>query len=131
MITYVGSANARPTATNSISQWADPSKQATPEEWPTTLEPLAATLRNYVSSTLKSFSDAGVDLALVSLGNEIRHGLLWPYGFNGFNRLMIPKTRLQGLTVKDLDKYLVFQGITDFIYRILKSNHKKNNMLLS
>ncbi|KAK5133553.1 hypothetical protein LTR08_007592 [Meristemomyces frigidus] len=60
--------------------WADPSKQATPEEWPTTLQPLAATLRHYVSSTLKSFSDAGVDLAMVSLGNEIRHGMLWPLG---------------------------------------------------
>ena len=50
-------------------------------EWPTTLQPLASTLRNYVSSTLKSFSDAGVDLAMVSLGNEIRHGMLWPYGY--------------------------------------------------
>ncbi|KAK4540453.1 hypothetical protein LTR36_009199 [Oleoguttula mirabilis] len=61
--------------------WADPSKQATPEEWPTTLKPLASTLRNYVSSTLKSFKEAGVDLSIVSLGNEIRHGMLWPYGY--------------------------------------------------
>ena len=61
--------------------WADPSKQATPEEWPTTLQPLASTLRQYVSSTLKSFSDAGVDLSIVSLGNEIRHGMLWPLGY--------------------------------------------------
>jgi len=30
---------------------------------------------------MKSFSEAGVDLALVSLGNEIRHGLLWPTGY--------------------------------------------------
>ncbi|KAK1075655.1 hypothetical protein LTR74_000063 [Friedmanniomyces endolithicus] len=60
--------------------WADPSKQATPEEWPTTLHPLASTLRDYVSSTLVDFHNAGVDLALVSLGNEIRHGMLWPLG---------------------------------------------------
>ncbi|KAK3117234.1 hypothetical protein LTR53_001569 [Teratosphaeriaceae sp. CCFEE 6253] len=60
--------------------WADPSKQATPVEWPTTVHPLAATLRRYVASTLQDFSKAGVDLALVSLGNEIRHGMLWPYG---------------------------------------------------
>ena len=70
-----------PMAADRILQWADPSKQAAPEEWPTTLQPLASTLRNYVSSTLKSFSDAGVDLARVSLGNEIRHGMLWPYGY--------------------------------------------------
>ncbi|KAK0904994.1 hypothetical protein LTR02_006694 [Friedmanniomyces endolithicus] len=60
--------------------WADPSKQATPEEWPTTLHPLASTLRDYVSSSLLDFHNAGVDLALVSLGNEIRHGMLWPLG---------------------------------------------------
>lgn len=60
--------------------WADPSKQATPVEWPTSLDPLASTLRNYVSSTMRNFSDAGVDLSLVSLGNEIRRGMLWPLG---------------------------------------------------
>ncbi|KAK5710474.1 hypothetical protein LTR17_018830 [Elasticomyces elasticus] len=60
--------------------WADPSKQASPVEWPTSLRPLASTLRNYVSSTLIDFHKAGIDLALVSLGNEIRHGMLWPYG---------------------------------------------------
>ena len=29
---------------------------------------------------MKSFSDAGIDLSLVSLGNEIRNGMLWPLG---------------------------------------------------
>ncbi|KAK4569403.1 hypothetical protein LTR86_003166 [Recurvomyces mirabilis] len=60
--------------------WADPSKQAVPVEWPTTVQPLAATLRNYVSSTMQAFARAGVDLSIVSLGNEIRHGMLWPLG---------------------------------------------------
>ena len=60
--------------------WADPSKQWQPEEWPTKLKPLANTLRNYVSNTMKSFSSAGVNLSLVSLGNEIRNGMLWPLG---------------------------------------------------
>lgn len=44
------------------------------------MDPLASTLRNYVSSTMKAFSDAGVDLSIVSLGNEIRNGMLWPLG---------------------------------------------------
>ena len=29
---------------------------------------------------MKKFSDAGVDLSLVSLGNEVRNGMLWPLG---------------------------------------------------
>jgi arabinogalactan endo-1,4-beta-galactosidase len=29
---------------------------------------------------LVSFKQAGVELSLVSLGNEIRHGILWPFG---------------------------------------------------
>ncbi|CZT23072.1 related to arabinogalactan endo-1,4-beta-galactosidase [Ramularia collo-cygni] len=60
--------------------WADPQKQAQPIAWPKTLPPLARTLRSYVSNTLQTFHQAGVDLALVSLGNEIRNGMLWPLG---------------------------------------------------
>jgi len=61
--------------------WADPSKQPTPAEWPTSLSGLSSTLRNYVKSTLVAFKDGGVSLSLVSLGNEIRHGMLWPTGY--------------------------------------------------
>lgn len=64
--------------------WADPQKQPTPPEWPAPSEgvgPLANTLRGYVRDTLRAFSDAGVDLSIVSLGNEIRHGMLWPLGY--------------------------------------------------
>ena len=61
--------------------WADPNHNNAPTEWPTTLEPLAATIRAYVNSTLNSFHEGGVNLNLVSLGNEIRHGMLWPLGY--------------------------------------------------
>ena len=60
--------------------WADPQKQYIPKAWPTTLQPLASTLRSYVSSTLASFHSAGIPLSIVSLGNEIRKGMLWPVG---------------------------------------------------
>ncbi|PPJ58161.1 hypothetical protein CBER1_02627 [Cercospora berteroae] len=60
--------------------WADPQKQWQPVAWPTTLKPLAKTLRGYVSESLQAFHKAGVDLALVSLGNEIRNGMIWPLG---------------------------------------------------
>jgi arabinogalactan endo-1,4-beta-galactosidase len=33
-----------------------------------------------VKDTLISFKQAGVHLDLVALGNEIRHGMLWPIG---------------------------------------------------
>ncbi|EME83168.1 glycoside hydrolase family 53 protein [Pseudocercospora fijiensis CIRAD86] len=60
--------------------WADPQKQWQPTAWPTTLQPLASTLRKYVSDTLQHLHKANVDTAIVSLGNEIRHGMLWPLG---------------------------------------------------
>ncbi|OLN88122.1 putative arabinogalactan endo-beta-1,4-galactanase A [Colletotrichum chlorophyti] len=61
--------------------WADPQKQPIPAAWPTELEPLAGTLRTYVRETLVAFDAAGVTLDIVSLGNEIRHGMLWPTGY--------------------------------------------------
>lgn len=63
-----------------LPDWADPQKQPQPVAWPKKLHPLAKTLRNYVSSTLQSFADDGIDISLVSLGNEIRNGMLWPLG---------------------------------------------------
>ncbi|KAH8594324.1 family 53 glycosyl hydrolase [Bisporella sp. PMI_857] len=60
--------------------WADPQKQFIPAAWPTALKPLASTLRAYVKDTLVSFQRAGIKLDIVSLGNELRHGLLWPTG---------------------------------------------------
>ncbi len=62
------------------SNWADPSKQAIPTGWPTSRSTLKTKLRSYVKSTLVSFNDAGVELAIVSLGNEITAGMLWPVG---------------------------------------------------
>ncbi|EPE31529.1 (Trans)glycosidase [Glarea lozoyensis ATCC 20868] len=61
--------------------WADPQKQPLPAGWPTTLKPLASTVRGYVKDTLVAFKKAGIKLDLVSLGNEIRHGMLWPLGY--------------------------------------------------
>ncbi|KAF2663528.1 glycoside hydrolase family 53 protein [Microthyrium microscopicum] len=60
--------------------WADPGKQGIPRKWPKELDPLASTLRKYVASTLGHFKAAGVPIAIVALGNEIRPGMLWPVG---------------------------------------------------
>ncbi|KAK0644795.1 putative arabinogalactan endo-beta-1 [Lasiodiplodia hormozganensis] len=61
--------------------WADPQHNNAPAAWPTTLPELSKTIRSYVNSTLHTFKDAGVDLSIVSLGNEIRHGMVWPLGY--------------------------------------------------
>lgn len=62
------------------SYWADPAKQTPPASWPSDLSPLADTVQSYVSSVIREFYTAGVPLAIVSLGNEIRNGMLWPLG---------------------------------------------------
>ncbi|KAB2581066.1 putative arabinogalactan endo-beta-1 [Lasiodiplodia hormozganensis] len=71
--------------------WADPSNQATPSSFDTS--DLAGSVRSYVKSTLQSFADGGVDLDILSIGNEIIQGMLFPDGqisnndFSGFAAL--------------------------------------------
>ncbi|GMF11070.1 unnamed protein product [Phytophthora lilii] len=61
--------------------WADPHHQNIPASWDnTSLNTLAASLKAYVTSTLKAFTAAGVTLDILSLGNEITVGFLWPRG---------------------------------------------------
>ncbi|KAL9617236.1 MAG: hypothetical protein Q9160_007964 [Pyrenula sp. 1 TL-2023] len=60
--------------------WADPQHNNAPVAWPGDLDALASTLKGYVNETLVAFAEGGVQLDLVSLGNEIRHGMLWPLG---------------------------------------------------
>ncbi|KAF2218519.1 family 53 glycosyl hydrolase [Elsinoe ampelina] len=63
------------------STWADPAHQLTPSGWSTTsISSLSTSVRNHVSSTLKAFHAGGVDLSMISLGNEIRSGMLFPLG---------------------------------------------------
>ncbi|KAK3711075.1 hypothetical protein LTR37_009862 [Vermiconidia calcicola] len=63
------------------STWADPSHQDTPAEWQDYgIDELAAAVQSYTRSTMNSFQDAGVSLEMVSIGNEITMGLLWPVG---------------------------------------------------
>ncbi|PNS21877.1 hypothetical protein CAC42_475 [Sphaceloma murrayae] len=82
--------------------WADPGKQITPAAWPKDdLPALATTLRNYVKDTLIAFRDGGVDLEMVSLGNEIRTGMLWPIG------------QVDALREPREDRIAMYQGIAE------------------
>lgn len=61
--------------------WADPQHQIIPAAWQgQSLSQLAATVRRYTSRTLAAFAAQGTPVDMVSIGNEIRNGLLWPLG---------------------------------------------------
>ncbi|OGE58180.1 hypothetical protein PENARI_c001G05116 [Penicillium arizonense] len=61
--------------------WADPSHQTTPSGWSTTdIDTLAWQVYNYTLEVCNTFAANDLDVAIVSIGNEIRSGLLWPLG---------------------------------------------------
>ncbi|GMF29604.1 unnamed protein product [Phytophthora fragariaefolia] len=61
--------------------WAQPSDQQTPKAWDaSSVDTLAAACREHVSSTLKAFTEGGVELDILSIGNEITNGFLYPTG---------------------------------------------------
>lgn len=61
--------------------WGDPGRQNTPRAWPAD-DPaaLAVAVRAYVGDTLATFCAAGAAPSIVTLGNEISRGILWPVG---------------------------------------------------
>ncbi|CAI7631624.1 unnamed protein product [Penicillium pancosmium] len=61
--------------------WADPSAQTTPSGWSTTdISTLAWQVYNYTLEVCNEFAANNLDVEIVSIGNEIRNGLLWPLG---------------------------------------------------
>ena len=61
--------------------WADPQHQDTPAAWVgQDLPQLTRTVRNYSRDVIAAFAAQGTPVDLVSIGNEIRNGILWPTG---------------------------------------------------
>ncbi|KAI0523795.1 glycoside hydrolase family 53 protein [Xylaria bambusicola] len=60
--------------------WADPAHQTIPRGWPTDAENLSWKLYNYTLDVSNQFAAAGIAPTIMSIGNEIRGGLLWPTG---------------------------------------------------
>ena len=61
--------------------WADPTKQNIPAAWAgEDLGQLTATVRSYTRQVISAFAQQGTPVDLVSIGNEIRNGILWPAG---------------------------------------------------
>ncbi|PLB36368.1 family 53 glycosyl hydrolase [Aspergillus candidus] len=61
--------------------WADPENQDTPKGWPTDdIEALTWKVYNYTTEVCNTFASNNIDVSIISIGNEIRNGLLWPLG---------------------------------------------------
>jgi arabinogalactan endo-1,4-beta-galactosidase len=61
--------------------WADPQHQVTPAAWQgQDLATLAGTVRSYTRGVISAFARQGTPVDMVSIGNEIRNGMLWPVG---------------------------------------------------
>ncbi|CAN9280089.1 glycosyl hydrolase 53 [Alternaria alternata] len=61
--------------------WADPGKQVVPAAWKSlNREALIKQVYDYTKNVINTFSTNGIALNLVSIGNEITPGLLFPIG---------------------------------------------------
>ncbi|HEY3608074.1 MAG TPA: glycosyl hydrolase 53 family protein [Pseudonocardiaceae bacterium] len=61
--------------------WADPQHQITPAVWQgQDLPTLANTVRTYTHGVISAFARQDTPVDMVSIGNEIRNGMLWPTG---------------------------------------------------
>ena len=61
--------------------WADPQHQDIPAAWAgQDLGQLTATVQSYTQQSVAAFARQGTPVDLVSIGNEIRNGILWPVG---------------------------------------------------
>jgi arabinogalactan endo-1,4-beta-galactosidase len=61
--------------------WADPQHQVTPAAWQgQDLPTLVSTVRSYTRQVIAAFAAQGTPVDMVSIGNEIRNGMLWPLG---------------------------------------------------
>ena len=61
--------------------WADPQHQNIPASWQgQNLSQLTATVQSYTQQVISAFAQQGTPVGMVSIGNEIRNGILWPVG---------------------------------------------------
>lgn len=61
--------------------WADPQHQDIPAAWQgQDLAQLTDTVRQYTTQVMGAFAAQGTPVDMVSIGNEIRNGILWPVG---------------------------------------------------
>ncbi|KAI9375403.1 family 53 glycosyl hydrolase [Aspergillus egyptiacus] len=85
--------------------WADPSHQTSPSTWSTTdIDTLTWQVYNYTMEVCNAFAANSLDIEMISIGNEIRNGLLWPLGStdNYYNIARILHSGAWGVKDSDL-----------------------------
>ena len=61
--------------------WADPGKQIKPKAWADYgVKELEQAVYDYTLESMQTFLDAGVNITMLQVGNELSNGLLWPEG---------------------------------------------------
>jgi arabinogalactan endo-1,4-beta-galactosidase len=61
--------------------WADPGHQVKPKAWEKlSSEQLITKVKSYTTSVLDAFASQNLEVQMVSIGNEVRAGFLWPNG---------------------------------------------------
>ena len=61
--------------------WADTGKQIKPKAWADYgVKELEQAVYDYTLESMQTFLDAGVNITMVQVGNELSNGLLWPEG---------------------------------------------------
>lgn len=61
--------------------WADPGKQIKPKAWKDYgVEELEKAVYDFTLESLQKVIDAGVNVTMIQVGNELSNGLLWPEG---------------------------------------------------
>ena len=62
--------------------WVDPHRQKLPKAWENlkNYDEAKETLYRFTLDTLKTIKENGIDLYAIQVGNEITHGMVWPYG---------------------------------------------------
>ncbi|KAL0937070.1 arabinogalactan endo-1,4-beta-galactosidase [Colletotrichum truncatum] len=60
--------------------WTNPSLQDIPTGWPEDIDSLETTLYRYTADLCETFAAAGLYPEIITIGNEIVGGMLWPTG---------------------------------------------------
>ena len=61
--------------------WVDPSKQFLPKAWANySYEEVVQAVYDFTKESLLKVKKEGISLDMIQVGNEITHGMLWPYG---------------------------------------------------
>jgi arabinogalactan endo-1,4-beta-galactosidase len=84
--------------------WADPQQQFKPLSWSDLdFEALKDSLKTYTTNVLQAFEKQGTMPAMVQIGNEINHGILWPDGHIGHPDQLaaLLKAGVEGVNVVD------------------------------